>query len=207
MTKRIEFSRKVKAQIIARANGKCAKCQKPTFRRGLCTTHYTRLIVHGDTSTLLTPTSANFKWLQQAISKASNDACIEWPFAKRSNGYGTIFKDGKRTTTNRLVCEMVHGAAPQQEMHAAHRCGNRGCINPKHLSWKTPKENIRDKITHGTDRRGSEISWAKLTEASAYRIKRRLEGGETARALSQEFNVNTTTISDIAKGKTWRHVA
>ena len=46
----------------------------------------------------------------------------------------------------------------------------------------------------------------KLTTESARRIKRRLRNGETQRRIARDFGVSQTTISAIARGKTWSHV-
>ncbi len=35
-------------------------------------------------------------------------------------------------------------------MQAAHRCGNKLCVNPSHLYWADPKTNMADAKAHGT---------------------------------------------------------
>lgn len=47
------------------------------------------------------------------------------------------------------MCLEAHGpAAPGQQ--AAHRCGNKLCVNPNHLYWADPIENMADAKRHGT---------------------------------------------------------
>ena len=89
---------------------------------------------------------------------ASTDDCIMWPFAvRKSSGYGAhcSVRSGvkKNHDVHRYVCERAHG--PSLENHqAAHRCGNKLCVNPQHLYWASPKENAGDSMKHGVLRGG-----------------------------------------------------
>lgn len=187
---RQNFPRKVRAAIIERAAGKCEACRA-----------YLK-VGEGEPRAK----SQNFKWLEEIVASEWPAGCIEWPYAKRANGYGTIFRKGVRTTVNRVVCEMVHGAPPEAGMHAAHECGNRPCVNPAHLSWKTILDNHADKRVHGTHRQGSSVPWSKLTERDVLKIKQGFLLGAGNRDLAAEFNVSHGTISDIRCLRTWRHV-
>ena len=54
---------------------------------------------------------------------------------------------------------------------------------------------------------GSKAPHAKLTEAVVAQIKAMIaEGKTTHRAIAKQFGVHFATISDLATGKTWRHV-
>lgn len=97
----------------------------------------------------------------QLIAKAlasKTGECINWPFAvRKSSGYPahSPIIDGckKNVDAHRYVCELAHGAALGGR-HAAHKCGNKLCINPRHVVWATPKENMDDAKRHGTLRGG-----------------------------------------------------
>lgn len=54
--------------------------------------------------------------------------------------------------------------------------------------------------------RGERNALAKLTEADVIDIRVRLASGETQRPLARTFGVCQATISEIARGATWRHV-
>lgn len=100
----------------------------------------------------------NQKFVADALS-ANTDACIVWPFAvRKSSGYGafSVRKDGKQChyDVHRFVCIEAHGAAPQNMPEAAHSCGNKLCINPRHLYWASHKQNMEDAKRHGTLRGG-----------------------------------------------------
>jgi len=96
-------------------------------------------------------------FIDDAISSDVED-CIIWPFAvRKSSGYGayTFRVDGakKNSDVHRYVCSLVHGEG-HEGMQAAHSCGKPLCINPRHLKWATPLENMADAMAHGTLRGG-----------------------------------------------------
>lgn len=69
-----------------------------------------------------------------AIAYAGDD-CLLWPFGRTAAGYGMIRRDGKRLYVHRILCRISHGAAPRGRPFAGRSCGNRGCVNPRHLRW------------------------------------------------------------------------
>ena len=128
-----------------------------------------------------------------------DDECLIWPFDRNSKGYGRITIDGKRVLVSREVCRRVSGNPVSESMHAAHSCGNGsgGCVNPKHLSWKTRSQNEADKIIHGTSNRGERCGRSVLTEDDVKKIFS-LKG-----RVSSQFGVHQATISKIWKKQRW----
>lgn len=118
---------------------------------GYCWMHYTRWRRHGDP--YQTAYGQGQKWLQEHVGH-DGDECLIWPFGKSDTGYGTLNVDGVVGGTHRFMCKMAHGEPPSPDLQAAHSCGVRACVNPKHLRWATQAENEADKIIHGTDNRG-----------------------------------------------------
>lgn len=95
--------------------------------------------------------SAREEFVSNALD-ADVDECIIWPFAvRKSSGYGahSLRTNGtkRNVDAHRYTCELVHGA-PFKGAEAAHRCGNKLCINPKHLYWATHTENMGDAREH-----------------------------------------------------------
>lgn len=93
----------------------------------------------------------NFKWLLAHVNY-QGDNCLPWPFAKdRRVGRGLIGYKGVQYWAHRLMCILAHGEPPTPKHQAAHNCGKGhfGCVNPRHLEWKTNSQNQRDRAKNG----------------------------------------------------------
>lgn len=88
----------------------------------------------------------------QSALMSDTDQCILWPFNIHPSGYPTTSLDGVGMRVHRHVCEKSHGQPARPELHAAHNCGVKACINPKHLRWATAKENEADKKLHAAQK-------------------------------------------------------
>lgn len=89
-----------------------------------------------------------------AAREANSDQCILWPFAvRKSSGYGAHNAGRQNYDAHRYACEMAHGKPPAGA-EAAHKCGNKLCVNPQHLYWADHQTNMDDAKRHGTLRGG-----------------------------------------------------
>lgn len=59
---------------------------------------------------------------------------------------------------------------------------------------------------HKGYRRGEGINSNKLTAEQVMQIRKRADSGEVLRRLAEGFHVRPTTITNIVKGNTWRHL-
>ena len=142
-------------------------------------------------------------FVEVALS-SDGDGCIVWPFTKGANGYGKIKLSYVSKDVHRYVCELAHGLAPDKN-HAAHNCGNRLCINPRHLRWATAHDNMADMARHGTLPRGSKRAHAKLNEADVLEI-RSLAGIVTQSDLASRYGVCRERINGIINRRLWIHI-
>lgn len=146
-----------------------------------------------------------FEWLMSHVDYAGDD-CLIWPYARDLNGYGKVHAYGKGALVSRVMCQAVHGPAPEGKPEAAHTCGkgHLGCFNPKHLVWKSRADNIRDRAIHGTDNKGERHPAASLSETAIVAIRSRTT--ERGIDLAKEFGVCPSTITKIRKNKRWSHI-
>jgi hypothetical protein len=140
------------------------------------------------------------------------DACLTYPFWRSPQGYGVVYIGVpiRRTGAHRLMCRLAHGAPAEETLEAAHECGkgHLGCVNPKHLSWKTHSANVRDTVAHGMhNTRGERHGRARLSEADVVRIREAVAIGKMMKDLAREYGVHRSTISLAASGKNWSHLA
>ena len=136
----------------------------------------------------------------------SIDECIEYPFGKFTNGYGRIRQDGASRSAHIVSYELHVGPVPPG-LEVCHNCGNRPCVNPRHLRVDTHRANMSDCVIHGTHTRGERNGRAVLTSDKVLLIRQQLANGVPQRALGRQFGVSGNTIGRIARGESWRHVA
>lgn len=143
-----------------------------------------------------------FAWLCAHVGH-QGDECLIWPFARLHNGYGRLGHERAEHRAHRLMCEMVKGPPPTPAHDAAHSCGKGGdgCVNPKHLSWKTRSANLLERREHGTAKRKS-FWWRKLTAEQAAEV-RSLIGVETVAKTAARLGVSEANIYHIRAGRSW----
>lgn len=140
-------------------------------------------------------------FLREHVAYRGED-CVIFPMTRDSDGYGVFGVDGKVLKAHRWMCIEANGPAPSTVHEAAHSCGNghMGCVNPRHLAWKTPAENGADKIKHGVAKGGV---GRKLTVEQVRHILATRET-KTAGELSAEYGVHRTLIHQVRRGQIWR---
>lgn len=180
------------------------ECGRATVAKGFCQKHYNRFRANGDPMAVKgTPKGEAQEFFQSVVLQYEGAECLKWPYG-HAKGYGVLKNGTRMVRVARLVCEYSNGEPPTPEHQAAHSCGkgHEGCVTKGHLSWKTPKENQSDRITHGTHNRGENNGFAKLSEAQARRILS-LKGKEAQRETALRFGIAAVTVSQIHTGKNW----
>lgn len=142
-------------------------------------------------------------WLREQVGHQGEN-CLIWPFAVDRDGYGMLVHERRKYKAHRWMCEAIHGAPPEPDHHAAHECGNghRGCVNPRHLVWKTPAQNALDRLKHGTANSGTGRRARKLTVEQVQEILA-LKGKKKDVELAAIYNVSHSCIRKIQQGISW----
>lgn len=195
-------------------SGECSVdgCSRGARSMGLCNSHYLRQRAQGTPQGLghaMRGEPLNF--VVNVASTFEGDDCLSWPYSRNKAGYGTIYQSkGKTTVVSRMVCAIVHGEPESPDLHALHSCGNGhlGCVNPRHLNWGTARENMADKVGHGTDKikaRGVDAPSSKLNDddVRAIRVMSQVKGNAE---IAKQYGVTSASIRNILIGKTWKHV-
>jgi HNH endonuclease len=73
------------------------------------------------------------------------NGCWEWQGYVGPTGYGTFTVFGKNFAAHRISYELFCREVPVGSV-VQHKCDNRKCVNPKHLSHGNQKNNIEDAI-------------------------------------------------------------
>lgn len=186
-------------------------CGKVRHARAMCYRHYSNLRNTGDPIVSLgTRKGAPSAFIEKVLSgdiELPAAMCLTWPYSRSDSGYGGLKVGRTYQYAHRVICEAVNGPPPSHQHEAAHSCGkgHLGCIDPRHLAWKTHAENHADCDTHGTRYRGDAHTNSKL-KAADIPIIRQMATIETQTSIARSFGVSVSTINDVMKGKTWAHV-
>jgi hypothetical protein len=146
--------------------------------------------------------SARMRWLRDH-SNYEGDDCLIWPFAKNWNGYGHVSIEGSNTAyTHRVMCIFAHGPPPTPKHQAAHSCnnGHGGCVNPRHLSWKTNPENMADRHAAGTLTKRRWNRHGLVTPEQIAQIIA-LKGQKNQREIAAMFGISPQHVSTIQLGR------
>lgn len=141
------------------------------------------------------------RFLRGLITHQGDD-CVIYPLSRNLNGHGACAINGKRHLAHRLMCEMAYGPPPTPKHEAAHSCGrgHDGCVNPRHLSWKTRAENQADRYIH--NRKPQRRYTRKLSNDQIDEI-RALGGKKTNTEIAVMFGVTRQNIRQILLGQIW----
>lgn len=140
--------------------------------------------------------------------KVSENECWIFLGNKDKDGYG-IFTHGrgKQLRAHRASYEF-HKKTSAFGLLVCHTCDNPSCINPDHLFLGKPKDNTQDMIRKGrkANIKGSIHPSAKLDEIDVIAIKKQRLLGKKLKEIADQFGIAFQTVSEICKGKTWKHI-
>ena len=135
--------------------------------------------------------------------------CWNW------NGYMAnkspyVNHEGKMQSVRRLLFRLTEKKAMPKAKYYASTCGNVACVNPDHLTSRSPK--LHAKVMGKKVNQNALIRRTKLQISSrnrpASKLTRELadqiyEDTRTSRAIAADFDISRSTVSNIKSGKSW----
>lgn len=104
-----------------------------------------------------------------------------------------------------LVAETYLGPKPEG-MEVAHEDGDPGNPCAENLRWSTHRDNMADKVRHGTSQHGERSGVHKLTEDDVRTIRQAAAAGQSHRSLARQYGVTPPNIGYVVRRETWRHI-
>ena len=131
------------------------------------------------------------------------DSCWEWKGKVGPTGYGRLKANGRELRAHRYAYELEYGSIPNG-LFILHKCDNRRCCRPSHLSIGSTQDNMDDMKRKGRQAKWEGHGMAKLTWEQVMEIRRKLSNGSKGIDLRVEYGISMTAISNIKLNKTWR---
>jgi hypothetical protein len=178
-------------------------CTKKYYGKGYCEKHYQRVRKTGSpedkTGHHVVLVDKFFKRVEKT------EYCWNWTGPKRK-GYGHVWVNGKTVRAHRASWMLVNGEIPDG-LFVLHKCDNPSCVNPDHLYLGTHTDNMKDKVERDRcahlDRRGELGGRSVLTNEIVLSIR---ADSRINKDVAEHYGVDRSTISDIRRRKSWKHI-
>lgn len=140
------------------------------------------------------PTTPEIFWMRVI----KTPTCWLYQRGAQSCGHCRVSFMGRRMLAHR-VSYMLHYGAFDETLDICHKCDVPNCVNPAHLFIGTHADNMTDKTRKGRAAK-------KLTAAIVLDIRKRVQHGETHRAIAAQLGVSHRTVGNAASRLSWGHV-
>lgn len=133
--------------------------------------------------------------------------CWIWTGPKQEpGGYGHFTISRKQYYAHRVGYELQNGPLAPNE-HVLHHCDNPPCVRGDHLFKGDQRKNNEDRDAKGRVRHGAEHPCARLTPELVQTIRAECTAKKrNQRATARKYGVSHSTLQDILKRRTWKHV-
>ena len=134
------------------------------------------------------------------------NGCWDWKAGISRSGYGNY----RNHNAHRFSYKIIYGNVPK-ELFVMHKCDNRKCVRPDHLSLGTPKDNSIDMRDKGRNSvfLGEEHGQSVLTKEQVRYIKKNYIRGTrwvpgNSDILAAKFNISTNHVTALVRGDKWQ---
>ncbi len=143
-------------------------------------------------------------WAKVNKENDSQWGCWEWTASCVTGGYGYFRFNGQHGMSHRFSYLLHYGEIPEGKL-VCHHCDNVKCVHPDHLFLGTIRDNTVHAAEHGLITRGSETTFAKLTEAQVTEMKRHYREGVGISRLAEHYGIRSVNVDRILKGVSWKY--
>jgi hypothetical protein len=139
------------------------------------------------------------------------DGCWIWTGQRSQSSlrYGKfnycVLHKQKTISAHRFSYLITYGSISEAEC-VRHTCDNPICVRPDHLIIGTQADNINDKVIRNRQAKGESHGSAKLNSDKIREIRTLFSMGKKVSEIADLYQMGKTTVSDIIKGRTWKHV-
>jgi hypothetical protein len=176
---------------------------------GYCSKHYQRFKKHGDPNKGIKLHGSIEERFWRFVDKSDDDSCWNW-FGQKINGYGRISLGAKSLASDgshRVSWKMHNKQEIPKGMFVMHSCDNPSCVNPKHLSLGTPKDNSDDMIAKGRKKQVIHIGEKNGKSIIKPEIVRFIRSSDLSHAeLARQLNISNGCVRSVRSKRTWKHI-
>jgi hypothetical protein len=134
------------------------------------------------------------------VDRRSEDECWPWKAFKNPKGYGVMHVAGALRPAPRISFALHNpDITLQKGKPVCHSCDNPSCVNPKHLWYGSPLENLMDAVFKGR-RHG------KITPADVPVIREKGTTKAGAAECMQQFGLSYMQVWRIVHRQAWAWV-
>ncbi len=156
-------------------------------------------------------------------------SCWEWR-GSSTTGYGTFSLNGRPHLAHRIAW-ILHNGEPPGDSMILHNCDNRLCCNPDHLYPGSHQNNMDDMTSRNRQSAGTKhselllanrglgrVSKLKKRVRSTLRLSKKLSteqvvaireacaSGQCQGYVAKRFSLHNSTVSNIARGRTYKNI-
>lgn len=181
-------------------------CEKPVASRGWCGMHLNRWKRHGTTDQhrLFRTKEETFSFYMPGEPPPEGVPWI-WTGNVKDNGYGRLRGDGKYQPAHRVSYEIFNGPIPEG-LIVRHKTDIPLDVNPRNLELGTVADNARDRVERQRQVRGERQFHAVLNPHIVRVMRAAHADGRTIASLAREYQVAETTVRNVVRHWTWKHI-